>query len=172
MVGYIYIYIYCQKYTVNLWTNGEVCFCLIITFSWANRVNLGAGVSDVRRIVDWRAVFWKLVWVSSKLTYCTTRSTYFEKYNLLLLKKYVLNTMIGCSMNVICKYYRCLVVIVMWHVCIASLLLFFCTFYCYLYCLYQKITMFAFVIVKTTNNKHYSSQLKTRVWIVSGKFFK
>ncbi len=33
------------------------------------------------------------------------------------------------------------------------------------------ITMSAFVIVETPN-KHYSTLLKTRVWIVSGKFFK
>ncbi len=30
----------------------------------------------------------------------------------------------------------------------------------------------AFVIGETTNNKHYSTLLKTDVWIVSGKFFK
>ncbi len=49
-----------------------------------------------------------------------------------------------------------------------------------LYCLFTRcvasrhinITMSAFVIVETTNNKHYSTLLKTRVWIVSGKFFK
>ncbi len=35
-----------------------------------------------------------------------------------------------------------------------------------------NITMSAFVIGETTNNKHYSTQLKTHVWIVSGKFFK
>ncbi len=35
-----------------------------------------------------------------------------------------------------------------------------------------NITMSAFVIGETTNNKHYSIQLKTHVWIVSGKFFK
>ncbi len=35
-----------------------------------------------------------------------------------------------------------------------------------------NITMSAFVIGETTNNKHYSTQLKTRVSIVSGKFFK
>ncbi len=48
-----------------------------------------------------------------------------------------------------------------------------------LYCLFThrvalrhvNITMSAFVIGETTN-KHYSTQLKTRVWIVSGKFFK
>ncbi len=48
-----------------------------------------------------------------------------------------------------------------------------------LYCLFTRhiashhvnITMSAFVIGET-NNKHYSTQLKTRVWIVSGKFFK
>ncbi len=44
-----------------------------------------------------------------------------------------------------------------------------------LYCLYTRrvnITMSAFVIRETTNNKHYSTQLKTHVWIVTGKFFK
>ncbi len=44
-----------------------------------------------------------------------------------------------------------------------------------LYCLYTRrvnITMSAFVIGETTNNKHYSTQLKTHVWIVTGKFFK
>ncbi len=49
-----------------------------------------------------------------------------------------------------------------------------------LYCLFThcvasrrvNITMSAFVIRKTTNNKHYSTQLKTCVWIVSGKFYK
>ncbi len=45
-----------------------------------------------------------------------------------------------------------------------------------LYCLFAtrrvNITMSAFVIGETTNNKDYSTQLKTRVWIVSGKFFK
>ncbi len=35
-----------------------------------------------------------------------------------------------------------------------------------------NITMSAFVIGETTNNKRYSTLLKTRVWIVSGKFFK
>ncbi len=35
-----------------------------------------------------------------------------------------------------------------------------------------NITMSAFVIEETTNNKRYSTQLKTRIWIVSGKFFK
>ncbi len=35
-----------------------------------------------------------------------------------------------------------------------------------------NITMSAFVIRETTNNKHYSTQHKTRVWIFSGKFFK
>ncbi len=34
-----------------------------------------------------------------------------------------------------------------------------------------NITMSAFVIGETTN-KHYSTLLKTHVWIVSGKFFK
>ncbi len=49
-----------------------------------------------------------------------------------------------------------------------------------LYCLFTRlvasrrlnITMSAFVIGETTNNKHYSTLLKTLVWIVSGKFFK
>ncbi len=49
-----------------------------------------------------------------------------------------------------------------------------------LYCLFTlrvashrvNITMSAFVIGETTNNKCYSTLLKTRVWIVSGKFFK
>ncbi len=49
-----------------------------------------------------------------------------------------------------------------------------------LYCLFTRHvasrrvnkTMSAFVIGETTNNKHYSTLLKTRVWIVSGKFFK
>ncbi len=48
-----------------------------------------------------------------------------------------------------------------------------------LYCLFThrvascriNITMSAFVIVETPN-KHYSTLLKTRIWIVSGKFFK
>ncbi len=35
-----------------------------------------------------------------------------------------------------------------------------------------NITMSAFVIGETTNSKHYSALLKTRVWIISGKFFK
>ncbi len=35
----------------------------------------------------------------------------------------------------------------------------------------QYITMSAFVIGETPN-KHYSTQLKTRAWIVSGNFFK
>ncbi len=34
------------------------------------------------------------------------------------------------------------------------------------------ITMSAFVIREKTNNKHYSTLLKTLVWIVSGKLFK
>ncbi len=29
--------------------------------------------------------------------------------------------------------------------------------------------MFAFVIGETTNNKHYSTRLKTHVWIVSSR---
>ncbi len=49
-----------------------------------------------------------------------------------------------------------------------------------LYCLFMRrvasrrinITMSAFVIGEMTNNKHYSTWLKTHVWIVSGKFFK
>ncbi len=49
-----------------------------------------------------------------------------------------------------------------------------------LYCLFTRcvasrhvnITMSAFVIGEMTNNKPYSTQLKTCVWIVSGKFFK
>ncbi len=43
-----------------------------------------------------------------------------------------------------------------------------------LYCLFKhlNITMSAFVIGEMTNNKHYSTLLKTRIWIVSGKFFK
>ncbi len=35
-----------------------------------------------------------------------------------------------------------------------------------------NITMSAFVIEETTNNKRYFTLLKTRIWIVSGKFFK
>ncbi len=35
-----------------------------------------------------------------------------------------------------------------------------------------NITKSAFVIGERTNNKRYSTQLKTRAWIVSGKFFK
>ncbi len=49
-----------------------------------------------------------------------------------------------------------------------------------LYCLFTRraasrhvnITMSAFVIGETTNNKHYSTLFKTCVLIVSGKFFK
>ncbi len=49
-----------------------------------------------------------------------------------------------------------------------------------LYCLFTRrivsrcvnINLSAFVIGETTNNKHYSTLLKTRVWIVSSKFFK
>ncbi len=37
-----------------------------------------------------------------------------------------------------------------------------------LYCL-LNITMSAFVIRETTNNKHYSTLLKTQVWIVSSR---
>ncbi len=35
-----------------------------------------------------------------------------------------------------------------------------------------NITMSAFVIGETTNNKRYFTLLKTHVWIVSSKFFK
>ncbi len=42
----------------------------------------------------------------------------------------------------------------------------------YMVFLRVTITMSAFVIVETTNNKHYSIQLKTHARIVSGKFFK
>ncbi len=49
-----------------------------------------------------------------------------------------------------------------------------------LYCLFTRhvasrrvnITISAFVIGEATNNKRYSTQLKTHVWIVSSKFFK
>ncbi len=49
-----------------------------------------------------------------------------------------------------------------------------------LYCLLTRriasrhvnITKFRFVIGETTNNKHYSTHLKTHIWIVSGKLFK
>ncbi len=48
-----------------------------------------------------------------------------------------------------------------------------------LYCLIRhvasrriNITMSAFVIGETTNNKHYSTRLKTHVWIVRGKLLK
>ncbi len=49
-----------------------------------------------------------------------------------------------------------------------------------LYCLFTRrvasrrvnITMSAFVIGETTNNKHYSTQLKTHVWIIRSRFFK
>ncbi len=49
-----------------------------------------------------------------------------------------------------------------------------------LYCLFTlhvashrvNIPMSAFVIGEMTKNKHYSTLLKTRIWIVSGKFFK
>ncbi len=49
-----------------------------------------------------------------------------------------------------------------------------------LYCLFThrvasrrvNITMSAFVIGETTNNKHYSTLLKTCIWIVSSKLFK
>ncbi len=40
------------------------------------------------------------------------------------------------------------------------------------YTVFLNITMSAFVIGEKTNNKHYTTLLKTRVWIVSGKFFK
>ncbi len=54
------------------------------------------------------------------------------------------------------------------------------TDYSDLYCLFTRhvashrvnITMSAFVIRETTNNKCYSTLLKTHVWIISGKFFK
>ncbi len=63
--------------------------------------------------------------------------------------------------------------------CFASIILNY-THYNYLYCLFMcciasccvNITMSAFVIGETTNNKLYSTLLKTRVWIVSGKFFR
>ncbi len=50
----------------------------------------------------------------------------------------------------------------------------------WLYCLFihrvasccVNISMSAFVIREMTNNKRYSTLLKTRVWIVSSKFFK
>ncbi len=48
------------------------------------------------------------------------------------------------------------------------------TYYNDLYCLFPRrvnITMSAFVIGETTNNKYYSTQLKTRIWIISGKLF-
>ncbi len=35
-----------------------------------------------------------------------------------------------------------------------------------------NIAMSVFVIGETTYNKRYSTLLKTRIWIVSGKFFK
>ncbi len=44
--------------------------------------------------------------------------------------------------------------------------------YCHVASRRVNITMSAFVIGETTNNKCYSTLLKTRVWIVSGKFFK
>ncbi len=34
-----------------------------------------------------------------------------------------------------------------------------------------NITMSAFVIGETKNNKRFSTLLKTHVWIISGKFF-
>ncbi len=42
-----------------------------------------------------------------------------------------------------------------------------------LYCAMRRvnITMSAFVIGETTNNKCYSTLLKTLVWFISGKFF-
>ncbi len=54
-----------------------------------------------------------------------------------------------------------------------------CTDYNDLYCLNTlcvalrrvNITMSAFVIWETTNNKHYAARLKTHVWIISGKIF-
>ncbi len=51
--------------------------------------------------------------------------------------------------------------------------IFVCIFIPYFYALrHVNITMSAFVIGETTNNKHYLTQLKTHVWIVNGKFFK
>ncbi len=47
----------------------------------------------------------------------------------------------------------------------------YCDFICYVASRSVNITMSAFVIVETTNNNHYSTQLKTHVCIVSGKFF-
>ncbi len=45
--------------------------------------------------------------------------------------------------------------------------------YCLIFMTYiVNITTSAFVIGETTTNKHYSTLLKTRVWIVSDKFFK
>ncbi len=46
------------------------------------------------------------------------------------------------------------------------------TYTVFLLILSLNITMSAFVIREVTNNKSYSTQLKTRIWIVSGKFFK
>ncbi len=46
----------------------------------------------------------------------------------------------------------------------------YCLFTRHIASLHVNITMSAFVIGET--NKHYSTQLKTRIWIVSGKFFK
>ncbi len=40
------------------------------------------------------------------------------------------------------------------------------------YAVPRNITMSAFVIGEMTNNKHYSTLLKTHVWISSSKFFK
>ncbi len=48
----------------------------------------------------------------------------------------------------------------------------YCLFTRHIASLHVNITMSAFVIGEKTNNKHYSTQLKTCVWIVSGKFFK
>ncbi len=42
----------------------------------------------------------------------------------------------------------------------------------YLFTTIINITMCAFVIWETTKNKHFSTQLKTHVWIVRSKFFK
>ncbi len=48
----------------------------------------------------------------------------------------------------------------------------YCLFTCCIALHRANITMSAFVIREITNNKHYTTQLKTRICIVSGKFFK
>ncbi len=48
----------------------------------------------------------------------------------------------------------------------------YCLFMCRVASSHINITMSAFVIGETANNKHYSTQLKTCVWIIYGKFFK